>query len=258
MPDKKSVGFRFRSALIALFLQVLIALVIFLPALYFDIRGKYSLAPLYLLFAQALLSAFVAYLLKLERWWVLISFFAPLLFIVSLHVNTNHWHYLVIFALFFAIYGATFHSRVPYFPSPDVIPDLLASLLPGAPFKFLDVGSGFGKVLLPLARRAPFASFCGVELAFLPLVISRVRANLCGRQNIEFVHGNFQNMDFSEFDIVYTYLSPVVMDAVWTKALAEMRHGTLFISYEFNVDGRKADFEIECVRERTFLYVWKM
>ncbi|MBR7783066.1 class I SAM-dependent methyltransferase [Undibacterium luofuense] len=258
MSSKRSAWIRFRSALTVLATQILIASVLFLPALQFDFRSKFPFTPLLLLLVQAALSAAVARLLRLERWWVLMSFFAPFLFLASLFVITDHWYYLLIFILSFTIYGATFRSRVPYFPSPDNITDLLTPVLPIASFKFLDVGSGFGKVLFPLASKMPSAYFRGIELAWMPFFISALFAKIGKHRNVEFVLGDFQHISFTEFDVVYTYLSPVVMQSVWAKALAEMRHGTLFISYEFNVDGRKADFEIQCVEEGTFLYVWKM
>lgn len=249
---------RFRSALSVLAIQIMVALAIFLPALQLDLRSKFFLAPIFLLLVQAVLSAIAANLLKLERWWVLISFFTPFLFLVSLFVLTNHWYYLLIFILFFTVFGATFRSRVPYFPSPDTIPGLLIPVLPSTSFKFLDVGSGFGKILFPIASKIPSAQFHGIELALAPYLISRIVVKIGKFRNVEFVLGDFQELDFSKFDVVYTYLSPVVMQGVWAKALAEMRHGTLFISYEFNVDGRKADFEIQCEEEGACLYVWKM
>lgn len=257
-PFKFTAWIRFRSALSVLVIQALVAFATFLPALQFDLRSKFFLAPIFLLIVQAVLSAIAAHLLRLERWWVFISFFAPFLFLGSLFVLTNHWYYLLIFILFFTIFGATFRSRVPYFPSPETIPGLLIPVLPGTSFKFLDVGSGFGKLLFPLASKIPSAQFHGIELALAPYFISQIFAKIGKFRNVEFVLGDFEELDFSEFDVVYIYLSPVVMQSVWAKALAEMRHGTLFISYEFNVDGRKADFEIQCGEEGASLYVWKM
>jgi hypothetical protein len=39
--------------------------------------------------------------------------------------------------------------------------------------------------------------------------------------------------DFSQFDYVYTFLSPAAMERIWQKVSREMRPGTTFITNSF-------------------------
>ena len=252
------VVFKFRSAIVAFFIQVISALLIFVPVYFFKLGAQFVFTPFVLICVQAGFSAVLTYLFRLESWWVLIGFLLPFCFMVAVVSGLSSWTYIVVFFVLFFVYGATFHSRVPYFPSPDQIPVLLCNVLPAQPFSFLDVGSGFGKVLIRLCRKLPKSRFYGVELAIAPFFFSLLRGKLFGLRNFSVKLGDFQQLSFADYDVVYAYLSPVIMDDVWVKACAEMRHGTLFISYEFNVHGRKPDFEIQCQETGAFLYGWKM
>ena len=66
-------------------------------------------------------------------------------------------------------------------------------------------------------------------------------------------------VELAEFDVAFAFLSPVPMTALWQKALAEMRPGTLFISSSFGVPGQTPDRVIKVDDSRqTQLLVWQM
>jgi hypothetical protein len=131
-------------------------------------------------------------------------------------------------------------------------------LLPQKPgVKFVDIGSGLGGLILHLDLCRADCDFIGIEVAPLPWLISWLRA-LISRRRCRFLLGNYNRLDFSHYDVVFAYLSPAVMSAVWEKARAEMRPETLFISYEFPIAGRNPDSTIRPCATSGELYCWRM
>ena len=111
--------------------------------------------------------------------------------------------------------------------------EAVAGLLPDRqPVRVIDIGSGLGGLVLDLARRSPAIEATGIELAPLPWLASRLRARLA-RSRARFIRGDYNTLNFGEFDLVFAYLSPAAMDALWRKAEREMRPGSLLLSYEF-------------------------
>ncbi len=114
-------------------------------------------------------------------------------------------------------------------------------------FSFVDIGSGLGGLILYLAGRFESASFIGVEIAPLPWLASYLRVqfkNGANASNAQFLRSNYENLDFSKFDVVFAYLSPAAMSALWQKAKKEMRPGSILISYEFPILGIEPDLSI--------------
>jgi hypothetical protein len=70
----------------------------------------------------------------------------------------------------------------------------------------------------------------------LPWLVSQLR--LTGHQgNAQFLRNNYEQFNFADFDVVFAYLSPAAMPALWEKAKAEMRPGSMLVSYEFPIVG---------------------
>jgi cyclopropane fatty-acyl-phospholipid synthase-like methyltransferase len=128
-------------------------------------------------------------------------------------------------------------------------------LPPGRPLRLIDIGSGLGGLVLYLARLRPDADCGGIELAPLPWLVSRLRARLAG-SGARFLLGDYENLDFSRYDAVFAYLSPAAMAGLWRKAAAEMRPGSMLISYEFAIDARAPDQTIHATQGGDALYIW--
>ena len=79
---------------------------------------------------------------------------------------------------------------------------------------------------------------------------------LAGR-NVRFVRGDYETLDFGDYDVVFAYLSPAVMGALWRKASAEMRPGSLLLSYEFGIGEKAPDVTIEPAGRGPLLYGWR-
>jgi predicted O-methyltransferase YrrM len=95
----------------------------------------------------------------------------------------------------------------------------------------------------------------GIELAPLPWLASWLRARASGSR-ARFIRGDYDRLDFGSFDVVFAYLSPAAMGALWQKAQREMRPGSMLMSYEFAVEGHPPALSL-CLRGtgRT-LYIW--
>jgi SAM-dependent methyltransferase len=134
--------------------------------------------------------------------------------------------------------------------------DAVAGLLPPERrVAAIDIGSGLGGLVLELARRRPESRFVGIELAPLPWLASRLRARL-SRSAAHFIRGDYEQLDFAQYDLVFAYLSPAAMDALWRKAGREMRPGSLLVSYEFPVQGQPSSRTLVPQAGGPPLYVW--
>jgi SAM-dependent methyltransferase len=132
----------------------------------------------------------------------------------------------------------------------------VAALLPaGRPVRAIDIGSGLGGLVLELARRRPESRFEGIELAPLPWLASRLRARLSASRS-HFIRGDYERLDFGQYDLVFAYLSPAAMDGLWRKARAEMRPGALLVSYEFAIEGHAPDRSLAPTPGGPHLYIW--
>ena len=87
--------------------------------------------------------------------------------------------------------------------------------------------------VVPLARSLPGWSFAGVENAPLTWLAGRLRS--LGQGNLAWRWGDLWHADLAGYGVVYAFLSPAPMAALWDKVRAEMRPGTLFISNSFAV-----------------------
>jgi SAM-dependent methyltransferase len=207
---------------------------------------------------QGLLAAALTWKFALAPWWRAIQLLFPLAVLAALALHLPSWLFGLIFLLLLGWYWSTFRTQVPYYPSGPAVWDAVRQLLPagrgGAP-RVIDIGSGLGGLTLYLARVRPDADAIGIELAPLPWLVSWLRARL-GRSRARFLLGDYEKLDFSQFDLVFAYLSPAAMAGLWRKAAAEMCPGTMLVSYEFIIMERSPDSILHATGEGKPLYIW--
>ena len=241
----------------ALLLQALACLPVYLLSLsWFDLtHSPFSLGHAALV--QGVLAALMTAIRRLARWWIAIQLLFPAALLITLALQLPPSVFLVVFLFLLALYWSTFRTQVPFYPSGPAVWCAVRDFLPqGAPLQVIDIGSGLGGLALYLAKHRPQLHVTGIELAPLPWLVSYIRARL-GNSRARFVRGDYAALDFAKFDVVFAYLSPVVMDALWQKAACEMRPGTLLFSYEFSIIGQVPDITVLPYPQGPVLYGWR-
>ena len=204
---------------------------------------------------QGVTAALITCKVNLAPWWRVIELLFPL---AALEMHALHLPpviFLLLFVLLLGMYWSTFRTQVPFYPSSPSVWDAVAQLLPERPVRLIDIGSGLGGLALALARKRPDSAFFGIELAPFPWLFSYLRARLTGSA-ARFVRGDYEQLDFSGYDVVFAYLSPAAMEALWRKAQKEMRSGTMLISYEFLIGAKAPDRVVAVAPSAPALYVW--
>ncbi|MBS0423476.1 MAG: hypothetical protein JSR71_03400 [Proteobacteria bacterium] len=247
---------RIHPGIIALLIQIVTILLICLIVV---LQTTIELSLFEWSLLQGLAAGLLSYALRMPVWWMPIHLgFIPLI-VVALALNISSTVCLVLFLGLWLIYGKTYKTQVPLYLSSNRVTQVLQSLLPESNrFSFVDLGSGCGGLLSHLAQKNRNGVFYGIEAAPLPFLISKLRS-LFGAKNCAITWGDFWQQDFSQYDVVYAYLSPVPMTALWEKASKEMRPGSLLISNTFIIPGVAADKSIQLDDfSNSALYLWKI
>ncbi|MBP5352761.1 MAG: class I SAM-dependent methyltransferase [Alphaproteobacteria bacterium] len=124
------------------------------------------------------------------------------------------------------------------------------------PMSVVDLGSGWGSLLLPLAAKFPQHTFIGYEIARLPLFISRLRAHKM--KNIRFVRQDILKADLSTVDIVFLFLLPSMMEKLTDKCRTEMKKSALIYSNRFKLPNIKEQQKVSLGSDYYSYYIYKM
>ncbi|CAN7311920.1 class I SAM-dependent methyltransferase [Massilia sp. LjRoot122] len=205
---------------------------------------------------QGLIAAALSWWRGLASWWRAIQLLFPAALVGAAQLAVPPPVFLAIFLFLLLLYWSTYRTQVPYYPSNRRVWEAVAALLPNKdPVRVIDIGSGLGGLVLDLAQRRPGIEATGIELAPLPWLVSRLRARL-GGSRARFIRGDYERLDFAGYDLVFAYLSPAAMGALWRKAAREMRPGSLLLSYEFAIDDRLANRTVYPTEGGPALHIW--
>ncbi|MEW6761766.1 MAG: class I SAM-dependent methyltransferase [Pseudomonadota bacterium] len=205
---------------------------------------------------QGAIAAGLTWWRGLASWWRLIQLLFPLGLYATAQLDIPPTAYLVLFFFLLLLYWSTYRTQVPYYPSNRRVWDAVASLLPPeGRARVIDIGSGLGGFTLDMARRRTGIEASGIELAPLPWFISSLRARLTGSP-ARFIRGDYDKLHFGDYELVFAYLSPAAMSALWRKASREMRPGTLLVSYEFIIDDRLPNRTVYPTKGGPALHIW--
>jgi SAM-dependent methyltransferase len=242
----------------ALFLQLSSFLLIFILLSFLSSTLQISFSVLHLLICHALCAALAAFLLRFDWWWVPIQFLFPLCAYFLSAFTIPPYIYFSILLMFSMLFWSTYRTQVPYYPSRSELLIPILELMVGMKSpRFIDVGSGLGGLLIKLADNRKDASFFGIEIAPLPWLLSRLRGRLL-KSSVNFKFGDFYDLDFSDFDVIFCYLSPAAMPSIWAKVESEMAPGSVFLSYEFIVPFVDPDFSLQIESDGRYLHGWRI
>ena len=101
--------------------------------------------------------------------------------------------------------------------------------------KIVDLGSGWGSLAYPIAKRFPDAEVAGCELSPIPWLYSRLKGVFVRRPNLTLHRRSVFDADLTDVDVVVVYLHPAAMRKLGPKFERELRPGTLVLSNTFTV-----------------------
>lgn len=212
--------------------------------------------PLTLAAVQGLGAALISHRLRGPVWWQPIHLVFMPLVVLALGLELPPWLWLVGFATLLLVFWRTDRSRVPLYLSNALTSEALAGLIPAEAVAVVDLGCGTGGVLRRLARARPDCRFVGLEHA--PLTWAWAWLGCRHQVNVTIRFGNFWSHPLGDYALVYAFLSPAPMDALWLKARKEMAPGALLVSNSFAVPGMQPQCVIEVAdRRQTRLHCYR-
>lgn len=240
-------------------IQLVALLLVVAGARWAQVRFHTSFELDLLVLAQAGLAVGLSWAWRQPRWWLMLhGGFLPAVWGAN-QLGLPPAVYLAGFVLLALFFWTTFRNRVPLYLSDRKAWDAVAAQLPAdRPFRFIDLGSGLGGLLFDLERRFPQATFTGTELAPAPWLLSQLRATL-RRSRVRFLRRDYAALDLADYDVVFAFLSPAAMPALWQQVCAQMRPGSCFMSLSFTAGERAPDTVIQLATQaRHRLYVWRL
>jgi hypothetical protein len=219
--------------------------------------GAARLSPFEFALLEGLVALAGGRALSLPAWWQPINLGFPLAACALLALEVAPAWYLAAFAALFVMFGATYRTRVPLYLTSARAIEALSQVLPAQmPVRLLDAGCGTGTVLAAISRMRSAAQITGIEAAVGPWLISWLRIVFSGRRFSVRLR-DLWTLDFGQYDIVYVFLSPAAMPALWRKARREMQTDSMLVSNSFIVSGVPPAVTLP-VQGGAPLYVWRM
>ena len=158
----------------------------------------------------------------------------------------------------FSIVFYTLRTGISPMPSSRRARDSVLGLIaPESEGEILEMGSGWGTLAIPLAKRCPQATVLAYELSPLPWLYSNLLKRLYGLKNLEFHRKDFQKIELKDASVVVTYLFPAGMEKLRRKFEKELPKNALVISHTFRVAGWRPTKEItlpDIYHTKVYLY----
>lgn len=208
----------------------------------------------------SVLAVSLALLSGVRTWWLIFHGLIPLALLGAGGLNlSSNWYFLgllLLLGLFFPVV----RQGAPFFLSSPKAIRALATLLEerasAEPLRLLDCGCATADLLIGLARALPKAELVGAETAPISFWIARLRT--VGLANVKVLYKDFWLIDFSSYSVIYAFLAPPPMTALWEKFLRETRTGALLISNSFAIPDIEPDRVVEVNDRRgTRLYIYR-
>jgi len=109
----------------------------------------------------------------------------------------------------------------------------------------IDLGSGWGNFVLPLARRNPQRQVIGYELSLLPWLISTLLKNILLLKNLTLYRKNFYTVNLPPASVIVCYLYPQAMSKIQQKLQREQPKIDFLISNNFALPAYQANKVIQ-------------
>lgn len=117
--------------------------------------------------------------------------------------------------------------------------------------RMVDLGSGDGRIVIEFAKRGIEAH--GYEINPVLVFMSRFKIRQLGLQDKAFIHFKDYWMDnFSKFDAVTLYVSPLVVGRIGKKLKRELKPGALAVSNSFKIP------HLKMIKEENKVFLYKI
>lgn len=143
---------------------------------------------------------------------------------------------LINFAISIVIWSIR-NGIAPMPSSPKAKKTILISLPQEINGSIYELGSGWGTLLIPLARHYPLHRLIGVESSPIPYFFSKAYARLLRIQNITVLRQDFFHLPLGQAGLIVCYLYPEAMRKLKNKFEDELSPGTWVISNTFALPG---------------------
>ena len=97
----------------------------------------------------------------------------------------------------------------------------------------IDLGSGWGTLVIALARKYPHRQVVGYELSLVPWFFSSVRKSVSGLDNLTLYRKDFRDADLSDASVLTCYLHPRGMVSLKEKLEKDKISEVLIVSSTF-------------------------
>lgn len=116
--------------------------------------------------------------------------------------------------------------------------------------KLVDLGSGDGRIVIAFARLG-FESH-GYEINPVLVAWSRFKIRQLGLEKLAHIHfSDYWQQNFSKFNVITLFTSPLVIGRVGRKAKRELKPGSRLVSNSFKLPGMKH------IREENKVFLYK-
>lgn len=151
--------------------------------------------------------------------------------------------FLLLFSFFSIVFWSLRNGITPSSTSPKQLKAIFSSFdsildqsLDGS---IIDLGSGFGIVVILLAKKYPHVQIIAYETSFIPYCVSKCLSILFRTKNLKIQRKDFLNENLNEASIILCYLSPKIMDKLEIKFKNELKSGIFIISNTFRIKNMK-------------------
>lgn len=193
---------------------------------------------LFWLAAHGLVTAALSHWRTREPWWTAFHLAMPWLALLALQWQVPLWVYPVLALLLLAVFSPVLRDRVPFFLSSRQVAQALLQIMSQRQTQsFVDLGCASGGLLVSLARARPQTQFVGVETAWLPYCVARLRA--WRLPNLTIRRQSIWDVSLAGFDIVYCFLSPDPMARLGAQFDDQASKGACLVSNSFRIPDRQ-------------------